>query len=326
MNRHARRSGWALLGLVVLLAAGEMVARLGLGLGTPPLYEADPDVEYRLKPLQSVKRFGNAIEVNRWGMRSDDFGPRKTREDELRVLVFGDSVINGGAVIDQADLATARLQRQLTAALQHPVVVGNVSAGSWGPGNWLGFARRFGWLDADLVILMVNSGDHADNPSFGPLGIDHPTEAPTLALQELMQRYLPRYLPALAPRASDEPTAPVVSAGPSDRETLRGQADLAAFLSLAQQDGRRLLVVQHPDRAELLTGQYESGYAIQAATLRGIGLDLIEMRPALAGTGEANYRDNIHHTPTGQRALADGLTALALPLLQSRTRQAATDS
>lgn len=321
MTRHPRHiprlAGRLLLVLLVAVLVTEAALRLLLGLGTPPLYEADPDFEYRLKPMQSVQRFGKRIEVNRWGMRSDDFGAHKTSPRELRVMVFGDSVVNGGSLIDQTELATSRLQASLRAALpSKSVIVGNVSAGSWGPGNWLGFARRHGFLDADVVVLMVNSGDFADNPTFGPLDANHPTHAPLLALQEALQRYLPRHLPA---GWLGNGNAGEHDGAPPPHEVARGLGDLRAFLAMATEGQRTLLVVHHPDREELLSGRYADGFERIAHVITESGLPLLQLREPFTAIGAGIYRDGIHHTPLGQRALADALHQAVFPLLGSRT-------
>ena len=106
---RARRSiALLVLGLSAVLITGEWIARNRLGLGTPPLYVADPHTEYRLKPNQKLTRFGNRIEVNAYSNRSAPLAatpPSSAR----RVLVFGDSVVWGGAVLDQALIATIML-------------------------------------------------------------------------------------------------------------------------------------------------------------------------------------------------------------------------
>ncbi len=62
----------ALVALVLLcgVAMAELFSRSILGLGDPPLYVADPQIEYMLLPEQDVLRFGNRILVNQWGMRT----------------------------------------------------------------------------------------------------------------------------------------------------------------------------------------------------------------------------------------------------------------
>src|SRR5437588_12857800 len=90
-----RRPGWrkwlrrALIVLLSLLIAGELVARFYLGLGDPPLSMFDPDMEYRAKPSMSYRRFGNHIHYNAYSMRSEDFPEHKSSPQELRVMIFG---------------------------------------------------------------------------------------------------------------------------------------------------------------------------------------------------------------------------------------------
>ena len=65
------------VGLGAALGAGELTARHRLGLGTPPLYVADTLTEYRLKPNQNLRRFGNRIEVNAFSMRAAPSSPTR---------------------------------------------------------------------------------------------------------------------------------------------------------------------------------------------------------------------------------------------------------
>ena len=190
------RKLFVLLLALAVIVSGELFCRVVLGLANPPLYVADPQIEYMMKPDQDVRRFGNHVFVNHWGMRSPEISQHKQNSDEIRVLIFGDSVVNGGSETDQSLLATTQMQQRLQATIGRPVVVGNISAGSWGPGNWLAYAKRYGFFDADILVLVVNSGDFADNPTFEPLKSSHPTQKPLFALQEAVFRYLPRYLPS----------------------------------------------------------------------------------------------------------------------------------
>src|SRR5688572_12479702 len=117
----------ALITIISLALIAEIIARFVLGLGDPPLLMPDDKIEYLAQPSKSYRRFGNRISYNRWSMRCDDFPQRRTDPNELRVLVMGDSVVNGGARIDQSQTCTAIAQRDLTTHLARPVVVGNIS-------------------------------------------------------------------------------------------------------------------------------------------------------------------------------------------------------
>ena len=319
MNRTFQPRRRQLLKLLIAfafaLAGIEVFCRLALGLGDPPLYVADPQIEYMLAPNQDVQRFHNRVLVNQWGMRSRPFGRHKEAANELRVMVFGDSVVNGGSQVDHAQLATTVLEQRLSAQLKRPVTVGNVSAGSWGPGNWLAYARRFGVFDADTVLLVVNSGDYADNPTFEPLRPDtHPTAKPTLATQEAIARYLPRYLPWVKPTSSQDPSAQAV---PSEQEAETGLRDLRDFLLTVRIGGARVVVLHHPDIAELKTGEYAPGQDRMRKLCQENNMPFVEMRGAyLAGGSTSLYRDGVHLNAGGQAVLAAQLLdalALALP-------------
>lgn len=90
--------------------------------------------------------------VNQYGMRSHAFTVSK-EVNEYRVMVFGDSVLDCGNFTDHDDLATSILESKFVRAGHKNVVIGNISAGSWGPGNWLAYARKYGFFDADIVAL-----------------------------------------------------------------------------------------------------------------------------------------------------------------------------
>jgi hypothetical protein len=300
---------WLLCALVVLAVATELFARFYLGLGAPPLYQTHPTIEYLFKPNQHLYRFGNLFISNRYGMRSDDFPPQKVRPNELRVIVYGDSVINGGSLTDHAFLGTTLLQEKLTKLLQRPVVVGNVSAGSWGPPNELAYLKQFGLLGADVVILELSSEDFVDSPTFEPLDpLTHPTETPWSAAWEGLTRYLPSYL------ESRQPAAPFVPAGgnPADpinprdeKECLDAERD---FLRIAADAGVPAVVLQHWRESELRRGQPDPGHAeiLRTATEERAAVyqDVDVFRKHIQA-GHNPYRDDIHPNVEGQQALAE---------------------
>lgn len=296
--------------IVAVLLLGEALARFVLGLGDPPLSISHPTIEYMFRPDQDVRRFGNRVLVNAWGMRSELF-PEHKSGDETRIMIFGDSVLNGGNLTDEADLATTLLQQQLERSTGRRVVVGNISAGSWGPGNWLAYARQYGFFDADSIVLVISSHDAADNPTFAPLDPDtHPQTKPVSALVEGLTRYLPRYLKKSGVHASEASSVTALSDDATAAATQRGLSDLREFLGLALAKTPRILVVQHAERGEIESGQFKPGYAaIQRMSLE-LGVPVIQLAPAFRealGRGEQPYRDNIHPNEIGQRLIASAL-------------------
>lgn len=298
------RVRWAVLAVAALVAGGELVSRLGLGLGDPPLLLADPEIEYLFQPSRRYRRFGNRVAYNAYSMRSDDFPKTKNSASELRVLVLGDSVVNGGSLTDQSQLATQLLQSRLSADLKRPVVVGNVSAGSWGPANMLAYVRRFGLFGADVVAIVLSSHDDADHPTFDPM-VGHkpsfPEHSPILALQELFTKYLPRYL--RLPHWTDPPSQEPETV---DRHTIaQATAALRQLIGLVQDSGARVLIVQHLEMSEL-QGHEKQGHQTIANIAAQMGAPTIQLGPAFAQAlreGRNPYRDNIHPNAHGQRVI-----------------------
>lgn len=314
--RAGRR--WWVLGLVVVLAAvgaGELIARYHLGLGDPPLSVADPDIEYLFAPNQKVRRFGNKISYNQYSMRATpNISPTKADPSELRILVLGDSVINGGVLSDDSSIATTLLQQRLQSKLNRPVIVMNASAGSWGPPNLLGYVRRFGFVDADLVVLVFNSGDYADVPSGQSVvgTAAFPDRKPLLALQEGVMRYLPRYL---GRAAVSDPTAAPDEPDPADIE--QSLTALGELLNLARKNDRIVLTVLHQDRQEIQT-QPQAGHHALRQTAESQDVPVLDLGPAFRNavqSGLQPYRDKIHPNDQGQRLMADELFPVLRDLL-----------
>lgn len=290
----------------MIALAAELTARFAIGLGDPPLYVTDPEIEYLLAPSQDCRRFGNRILVNRYSMRSEDFPPHKTGPREVRVLVVGDSVVNGGNPTDHAALATTRLGPALAADLGRPVVVGNVSAGSWGPPNQLAYLTKFGLFDADVVAFVWNHEDWEDVPTFGPLHPLHqPTRKPVSAAWEGIDRYL---LPRLI-------GAPPWPAGPGG--SIGAGAAVEAVVRLARAGGCRPVAILHWSRPELAAGQPKPGLSSLREAAERAGVPVYDDADALRTAEGPPFRDDIHLNEVGQRALAELLRRIVVPLVSA---------
>ncbi len=296
------------LGIPAGLASLGYVAHDVLGYRLAPVMIPDAEIEYVLKPSQDVTRYGHTIQVNRYSMRSGDFDARVRAPGELRVMVFGDSVVSGVGFTDQRRLATTLLRTRLERQIGRPIVVGNVAAGSWGPRNWLAYARRHGFLGADVVVLVASAHDYVDTPDFRPM---HP-----------------------APRAIPAPFAPIVefaaiqrarivgafpqASAPSTPEVLRAEealADLAAFLELARAKVPVVIVMLHPEIGEV-TGPTLAGSGRIAQVCAAVGVPLHDLAVVYRGAAThvgSLYHDTIHPTDAGQEALARAIQA-AIPL------------
>jgi lysophospholipase L1-like esterase len=294
--------------VAVLTVACELFARYHLGLGDPPLSMSDPQIGYLFRPNQTCHRFGHLIHYNAYCMRWDDFPAHKSDPRELRVMVLGNSIINGGALTDQSGVCTSILEKALAAKLHRPVVVGNISAGGWGPLNEWPYVQRYGLFDADVVMIVLNSNNAASPFLVEPVaGADpaFPDHKPWCATWEGITRYLPRYVPGLGTVGSNEgyhpaPDEPRIMA--SDMQAI-GQ-----IITTARARGAKTYVVLHWTRSELEQARAaKPGWlpprlqlikaASQAAGVTGIISDD-------AGAGPSDYRDDIHPNDNGQKLLA----------------------
>ncbi len=294
----------------ICLICCEFISRYYLGLGDPPLMMSDSKIEYLFQPNQSGHRFGNYFHYNAYSMRSDDFPEHKRSPNELRVLMIGDSVLNGGSLTDQSQLASTILEHELAETLHRPVVVGNISAGSWGPPNELEYVRRFGLFEADVVVIVVSSHDIVDVPTFEPnVGVrpDAPDRKPFSATTELLTRYiLPRLhigngkIGDLPPPPDDTlPAKDVAECETASREMIR----------MARSIGATVIVAQHLEKPEA-EHAVRPGYALfhqLAEDERVRSVNLGDSFRASLTRGESPYRDLIHPNALGQKLIADRL-------------------
>lgn len=134
---------------IASLSAIEIGLRL-LGFGNPALLQADANAGYIFAPNQLVYRFGNRLEYNQFSQRSEQIDSAKP-EGTLRILMIGDSVLNGNNTTDQKETIPELFEARLL-GIKKQVEVLNASAGSWGIGNQLGYIRKFGTFESDAVM------------------------------------------------------------------------------------------------------------------------------------------------------------------------------
>lgn len=285
---------------VGMLVIVEAALRWGVGLGDPPLAVLDAETEYRLKPSAAYRRWGNAIAINRYGMRSEDHAETPS-ELEKRVLVIGDSVVYGNHFLDQSETIAARMTERLRgiwpASKCKPLVMA-MAASSWGPVNQLRFLERHGTLGASLAVIAVSAHDLYDTPTFRPDILPYRLAPPTTAISDAIQSVLERIF------RSEEPSRDL------DAERERSLAAFVGMLDKLQASGVRTFIYYHPTLTELARGPApEAAVFGQVATDRSIPVidGLLTLR---AGTG---YRDDIHPNADGARAIAERLAKEVSP-------------
>jgi hypothetical protein len=179
-----------------------------------------------------------------------------------------------------------------------------------GPANELAYVKRYGFFDADVVVLVLNSEDYGDMPTFVPLvGVDpsFPDKRPALALQEAITRYA---LPRLGlGRAIPESVPSNAPPQPTQAELDATVAVTRELIRLAQASGARVILAEHLKREEE-PGAEEPGYAVFARVAADAGIPRVDFGPdfkAAQRHGEPVYRDEIHPSPQGQNIMADDL-------------------
>lgn len=285
-----------------MLIAAELYLRLMLGLGDPPLWRTDPDYEYIAQASHSCKRFGNRIAFNSWSMRSREANQNKTDPNELRVLVLGDSVINGVPAIDQNQLCTTLLESRLQKDVARPLWVGNISAGSWGPPNLLGYVKKHGLFDADIVIIEINSADYFKQLEFRELDPSRPSRKPPFALWEVVSKYVRR---AVRKRLRKK----IREAKQAARTGEQSESALRELIALIQKSGAALIVMQHLERDEIINKPH-AGYEEFGAIVRSFGGSPVNLGPAFSAAlekGDEPYNDDIHPNALGHKLLADAM-------------------
>lgn len=180
------------IGLFVVIEVG---LRLVFGFGNPLIYTADEQIGYLLVPNQSTRRFGNRIEINQYSMRSEPI-QKTPSPSTLRVLLLGDSIVNGGWWTDQDKTISSLMKNSLISAVSSnfpQIEVLNASANSWGPRNELAYLQKFGSFNTQVLVSIINTDDlFATAPTSLPVGRErnYPDTKPPLALVEVFNRYI----------------------------------------------------------------------------------------------------------------------------------------
>jgi len=298
---------------MVLLAFGELFARFGLGLGSPVIWVFHPTIEYMVKPNQEVFRFHNRIKINAYGMRSDDFALGKMNLNEIRVIVYGDSVINGGSLTDQSEVCTEIAKSVLQDQARRPIVVGNISAGSWGPANMLAYRKAYGNFDADLVVVVLSDHDWKDAPTFRGLNpASQPSRRPWTALGEGLGRYLLPRIRGVIFTNSKDISVQEIGGGVQAMSPLDAFDQLVNVLS---DGGVPVLVMLLGERKQMVKNLPMRGVDALEAVARAAGADVIRLVDVFRDNGvlaSACYRDEFHLSPKGQDLVGQAIAEWSL--------------
>ncbi len=234
--------------------------RFVFGLASPVLIARDSACEYILKPDQRVHRFFADTITNHYGMRSEEV-PARRNPGRLRILFVGDSLTYGTSRVDQSQIFTEILHRELPSIVHKPVDVLNASAGAWAPDNEVSYIRSRGIFQSDIVVFVLNDGDVTQpRATMDDVGEGTPSKRPATAIGELWTRYLkPRLFHGFT--RSDAGTSIAPHADQIVRANLN---DLDAADALVTAQGGRMVIIFLPFRLDV-----PDKSAPAQATLRG---------------------------------------------------------
>ncbi len=152
---------WILIAVVIGV---ELILRY-FGFCNSPLYFNNEWSGYSLVPNQNCFKLRHRYITNDYGMRSEPL-----KDGEERILLVGDSVLNGGVRVDHNALASTMLEEAFS-----PVRVLNISAPGWGVNNGAGVIKHFGDFEAKAMVIVLNSHDAVGHIPDYPIAGHHRT-------------------------------------------------------------------------------------------------------------------------------------------------------
>jgi hypothetical protein len=293
--------------LYALLIVLELSLRFVFGLGIPVLYQYDAACGYLPVPNQQVRRFFSENDINSFGMRSPEIPAHKS-PGTLRILFLGDSVTYGTTYVDQSQIFTSLLARDLPRQLHRQVEVLNASAGAWAPANEAGYLESRGTFDAELVVFVLNTGDLVQPMNRQPLLLanGYPEHRPPFALYELWVRYVrPRILRSgsAVDAGSQAATVDIAHQTPPVLEVLD---EARRFAREHRAELRIVYTPAHGGEWESL--QYARGFEMLRSWASRNQVPLLDLSSDLASRPMSEiYQDSIHLKPAGNQIVADSV-------------------
>lgn len=297
--------------VIITLAATEVTLRLAFGLGNPVLIQADPDIGYRFQPNQKLSRFGKTIEYNQYSQRSEPISLEKP-QGTTRILMTGDSVLNGGSPTDQSQIISELLRAKLVTSKYSSQVL-NASAGSWGIGNQFGYLRKFGTFQANAIVLQIGTHDLIQPTSTSERvgrNPNYPNQPPLLAIQEAVSRYiLPKLIRVFKLKLSLT-EIPEVSSNQQKLQFKQNMENFKNIVAIIRADNIPIFVLYTPSRKDLLptldSPLYKSEFF---ALLKSLKIPVIDTHSHWSklptNTVATYYRDGVHLSLLGHQATAD---------------------
>jgi hypothetical protein len=240
-------------------------------------------------------------------MRSEEV-PQSSQPGRFRVMFVGDSLTYGTSRVDQSQIFTEILHRELPSIVHKPVDVLNASAGAWAPDNEVSYIRSRGIFQSDVVVFVLNDGDVTQPRStMSDVGDGLPSRRPATAIGELWTRYLkPRFFHGAT--KSDAGTLIALNADQVVQANLR---DLDAADALVTAQGARMVIVFLPFRLNIpdKSAQAQSTLRDWCTAHRVPMLDLTAAELPYS-IRDLDLDNGYHFNARGNAIVADGILKL----------------
>ena len=151
MKKYLYFSLTILLIIIVPLIISEITLRY-IGLGDPVRYDSNYIYGYSPKINQYKKRFKNSkIRINEVGLRMED----EWDQNKKKILFIGDSITYGGSYIDDKELFSSLVCKEIK-----EFICGNAGVNAYSIFNMVYRSKYDSRInDADIVIILVAPGD-----------------------------------------------------------------------------------------------------------------------------------------------------------------------
>ena len=337
--------GAALLGIGFLAIRGRLVvAKLGLVLTIVacvvmadrflllyhglPLWAADAEAHFRNRPSKySIWPNGREIQTNRYGYHDDEF-PEKRADNELRVVVLGDSV-TFGHMVTREEAFPNQLEQILAKRLRRPVQVINAGVQGYSTRQERIALERALRFQPDVVLVGVCLNDFTEpftvDEELGGTGLDyhlvrqtgnaffsyllHETGVGRAALQaqwtdttpELEKLREAQGVEAFARRSRDDSEA-----APNYDYVLK---NLERIYDLSRENDLRVAALLFPYTFQFREDPPLNPQRALAEHAEKLDVETVDFHTILAPRlepGQANryFQDNSHFTPFGHRVVA----------------------
>ncbi len=285
-----------LSGSVAILIVCEIVLRL-LGFGHPILYRAT-SAGYEIAANQQATRLFKTSTYNAQGLRGGPITPTPA-PGTLRILSLGDSVANGGVLVNDNQTYEAQLQAKWISA-GRKVEVLNASAGGWSSINEALWLREHGLYNSQLVMMEVDNGDVEQPFADGTIldkSTSFPSRYPKSAIVELLTRYI---APRLGLIDNSDPGS--TSAGESAANTDKALAAVQDVFDYSQAHGARMVILYWSDLLPVIPSEivgrdrlfaWANQHQIQVINLAAVLKAQPNPRQLLRDSGHPNAAGNL---------------------------------